>query len=83
MAIQVPERTPYDDMVDFLLSNPTPEEIIALRPREAVQERFRALLDHNRNNVLTDAERMEINEYVQLEHFVRRMKIRAREKFAT
>ena len=82
MHIEIPARTPYDEVVDFLLSSPTPEQVIALRPSEIAQERLRALLDSSRNNTLTDAERVELNEYLQLEHFVRRMKIRAREKLA-
>jgi hypothetical protein len=30
----------YDEVVDFLTSEPTPEQIIAFRPSEAVQERL-------------------------------------------
>ena len=82
MHIDMPERTPYDDIIDFLRSSPTPEQIIQLRPGEVTQERLRSLLENNRNNRLTDAERVELNEYMQLEHFIRRMKIRAREKLS-
>lgn len=74
------EPDPTDDVLDFLLSGPTPEEVIALRPSPAAQERVRFLLDGNRNATLTDAERAELDAYQQLEHFVRRLKIRAREK---
>lgn len=80
MALNVPAHTPADEVMDFLLSAPTPEQVIALRPSEEAQTRLRYLLDGNRNNGLNDAERAELETYLQLEHFVRRLKIRAREK---
>jgi hypothetical protein len=82
MAVVLPEPTPTDEVLDFLLSAPTPEAVIALRPSPAAQERLRYLLDGNRNVSLNDAERAELESYLQLEHFVRRLKIRAREKLA-
>ncbi len=83
MVAQPETRTPSDEVLDFLLSAPTPEAVIALRPSPAAQERLRYLLDGNRNNTLTDAERAELESYLQLEHFVRRLKIRAREVLAS
>ncbi len=70
---------PTNEVFDFLLSQPTAEQIIALRASEAAQERLRYLLDGNRNNTLKDAERAELDAYLQVEHFVRQLKIRARE----
>jgi hypothetical protein len=74
--------TPTDEVMDFLLSAPTPEQVIALRPSTAAQERMRYLLDNNRNDTLTDAERAELDSFLQVEHFVRQLKIRAQEKLA-
>ncbi|MEN9936323.1 MAG: hypothetical protein RLZZ387_2902 [Chloroflexota bacterium] len=82
MAMVLPAPTPADEVLDFLLSAPTPEAVIALRPSASAQERLRALLDGSRNAALSDAERAELDAYLQLEHFVRRLKIRAREKLA-
>lgn len=82
MTFKAPELSPSDEVLDFLLSAPTPEAIIAMRPSTAAQERLRYLLDGNRNNTLNDAERAELEAYLQLEHFVRRLKIRAQEKLA-
>jgi len=82
MAVVQPEPTPTDEVLDFLLSAPTPEAVIALRPSPTAQERLRYLLDGNRNAGLNDAERAELEATLQLEHFVRRLKIRAREKLA-
>jgi hypothetical protein len=82
MSIISPDLSPADEVLDFLLSAPTPEEVIALRPSPSTQERLRYLLDGNRNESLNDAERNELESYLQLEQFVRRLKIRAREKLA-
>lgn len=83
MAINAPPHSPTDEVMDFLLSGPTPEQVLALRPSEVAQERLRYLLDGNRNHVLNDDERAELEAYSQLEHFVRRLKVRAREKLAS
>jgi len=82
MAIRSPDLTPTDEVLDFLLSAPTPQAVADLRPSDSAQERLRYLLDGNRNNILNDAERAELEEYLQLEHFVRCLKIRAQEKLA-
>jgi len=82
MDVISPDLTPANEVLDFLLSAPTPQEVIDLRPSPAAQERLRYLLDGNRNESLNDAERAELDSYLQLEHFVRQLKIRAREKLA-
>ena len=73
-------RSPVDEILDFLLSQPTPEQVIALRASESSQERLRYLLDGNRNNTLNDMERVELETYVQLDNLVARLKARARLK---
>lgn len=75
--------TPTDEVIDFLLSKPTIPQILDLHPSEVTQARLRYLLDGNRNHTLNDAEQAELELCSQLEHFVRRLKIRAREKLAS
>lgn len=82
MAMILPQPTPTDEVLDFLRSAPSAEDIIGLRPSPAAQERLRALLDGSRNATLNDAERAELDSYLQLEHVVRRLKIRAHERLA-
>lgn len=81
----LPQQTiqnPSNEVFDFLLSKPSPEAVIALRPSDEAQSRVRYLLDGNRNDALTDSEKAELDMYLQLEHFVRQLKIRAQEKLA-
>ncbi len=80
MMATVLAYAPDNEILDFLLSGPTPEQIIALRPSSTMQERMAWLLDGSRNNTLNDAERTELKSYAELEHFVRRLKIRAQER---
>ena len=80
MAIE--RITSQDEVYDFLISQPTPEQVIAFRPSETSQERMRYLLDANRNGTLTPAETTELDENINLEHFMRRLKIHARQKLA-
>jgi hypothetical protein len=68
-----------NEVYDFMLSQPTPEEIIAFRPSEASQDRVRYLLDANRNNRLTAEESAELDECMQVEHFMRMLKARAKQ----
>ncbi len=70
----------YDEVVDFLTSEPTPEQIIAFRPSLAVQERINHLLEANRNGTITSDEQSELDEFEEIEHLMRRLKIRAHTK---
>lgn len=66
-----------DDVLTFLLSSPTPQQIIAFRASDAAQERLRVLLEANRQGTLTDMERAELDEASQYNHFVIQLKARA------
>jgi hypothetical protein len=73
-------QTPiYQEVFTFLVSSPTPEQIIAFRPSEATQARIQALLAANKESHLTAEEQVELDEYEQVEHFVRMLKIHARQ----
>jgi hypothetical protein len=82
MVNENPISNPVDEILDFLLSQPTPEQILRLRASESAQERLRYLLDGNRNNTLKDAERLELDNYVQFENLVTQLKTRARFKLS-
>jgi hypothetical protein len=82
MAAARREPTPSDEVIDFLLSQPTPEQVIELRASDEAQERLRYLLDASRSNTLNDAERAELDAYIELDNLVARLKIRAHEKLA-
>ncbi len=66
-----------EEVLTFLLSSPTPQQIIEFQASDAAQQRLRDLLEANRQGTLTDAERAELDEASQLNHFVIRLKAKA------
>ncbi len=70
----------YDEVLEFLTSRPTAEQIITFRPSETTQERIHYLLEANRNGTLTAEELGELDEFEQIEHLMRRLKIHAHAK---
>ena len=60
----------YRYILDFLASNPTPDQITAFGPAPEMQERFEVLLARSRDGALTPAERAELDEYERIEHLV-------------
>ena len=69
-----------DEVLDFLLLSPTPQNIIDFHASDAAQRRLRYLLDANRDGLLSDAERAELNETSQINHFITRLKAKAHQK---
>ena len=70
----------YQEVYQFLVSSPTPEQIITFRPSESTQERVRQLLEINKSGNLTSEERTELDEFESVNHFVSMLKIYARQK---
>ncbi len=59
------------EVLEFLAGLPTPEEIMALRPSEALQDQINSLLERNRTQGLTAEEEQSWQQYEYLEHLVR------------
>lgn len=76
------KETVFAEIIDFLASTPTPEDIIAFKPSDYLQQRLSYLLDQNRNDNLTAEERTELDEFLRMNHFFNMLKIRARQKLA-
>jgi hypothetical protein len=68
------------EVLEFLAGLPAPEEILALRPAPALEERVRTLLEKNRTVGLNSEEEQEWELYQYLEHLVRMAKARAAAK---
>lgn len=67
----------YQEMVDFLISSPTLEQVIAFKISDSAQERLEELLDKNREEELTQDERTELETYLQFSHLMTQLKARA------
>lgn len=72
----------YAEILDFIVSSPTPEAIIAFQPSDELESRLTELLDLNKQERLSGEQREELEGFLQLNHFINMLKIRAREKLA-
>ena len=64
----------YEDVsaiVEVLASQPTPDQVLALRPSPKLQARVTALLDQSKDGALSPQEEMELERYLLVEHLVR------------
>jgi hypothetical protein len=64
-------------ILETLAALPTPEEVLALRPAPALQERIEALLEKNQADSMSPEEQQEWQQYQYVEHLVRLAKARA------
>ncbi len=79
MAVAPPD-TLFAEIIDFLASTPTPENIVAFKPSDRLEQRLSYLLEQNRQDALTIEGRNELDEFLRMNHFMNMLKIRARQK---
>ncbi|MDZ7961002.1 MAG: hypothetical protein RMY34_24495 [Aulosira sp. DedQUE10] len=60
----------YQYILDFLVSKPTPEQILAFRPTAEMQERMQTLLRLSKVGELNPTEQKELDEYERIEHLM-------------
>jgi len=65
------------DVLETFAALPTPEEVLALRPSPALQERIEDLLEKNRSGTLSTEDQRSWEQYRYVEHLVRLAKARA------
>ncbi|NJR52853.1 MAG: hypothetical protein HC780_28090 [Leptolyngbyaceae cyanobacterium CSU_1_3] len=65
------------EVLEFLANLPTSEEILALKPSEALQQQVEQLLEKNRTVGLTSDEARSWQQYEYIEHLVRMAKAKA------
>jgi hypothetical protein len=80
MIYDSPPQTILDVVADFLANNPTPDEIVAYQLPSILQERAHDLLERNAQDVLTEEEREEMNDFVRIEQMMSLIKIKTRLK---
>ena len=67
----------YQEVLDFLIKRPTPEQIIAFKVSPQAHSRLEELLERNRSATLNSMELAELDVYEQLEHMMILLKARA------
>ena len=77
-----PAETLFDEITDFLLSRPTPEQIVAFEASEMLNERLHELLDKNREEGLKAEENAELESFLKIGHVLTILKAKARLKLS-
>lgn len=77
-TVEIPEV--YQEVLDFLIKRPTPEEIITFKVSTQAQIHLQELLEKNRTGSLSQMELAQLDIYEQLEHLMILLKARAMEK---
>lgn len=60
----------YRYILNFLASNPSPEDIAKFAPTEEMVNRLQRLLSRSQSHELTPTEQQELDEYEHIEHFI-------------
>ena len=66
----------YQYALDFLTSQPTPEQIAGFRPTLEMQNRLKLLISKEQSGTISHLERLELSEYEQIEHLIVMFKAR-------
>jgi hypothetical protein len=82
LAEQTAHHQDEAQIVAVLVSQPSPEQVLALHPSPTLQARVNELLDSNRQGTLTVEQAAELERYAVLEHLVRLAKIHAHKQLA-
>ncbi len=69
----------YLELVDFVASGTTPEDIINFRPSAEAEQRVQDLIERERESQLTAEEAAELSHFLELEHILRMAKAKARQ----
>lgn len=76
-SVVAPARA-FNEMVDFLSSHPTAEQIAAFQISDEAQKRLAELLDKNREEGLNQAENAELDWYEYVHDIMMRLKAQTR-----
>ena len=75
-----PTRAVFNVITDFLMSDPTPEAIIAYRLPGELEERGLELLQQNREGRLSFDEELEMYDFIRADYMMTLLKARTRRK---
>ena len=67
----------YEEIIEFIASGTTPDNVAAFRPSEEAKERVADLIQREKDSQISAEEESELNHYLQLEHLMRLAKARA------
>jgi hypothetical protein len=72
-----PSGSILEEVLTFLVSSPTPQQIVDFHASEAAQIGLRYLIDTNRQGTLSASERTELDEASAMNRFITLLKAKA------
>ena len=72
----------YEEIVDFITARIAPEDMANWTPSEEARAEVWRLLQAEKDGALSDAERAELNHYLELEHLMRLARAKANQRAA-
>jgi len=80
VRFKTPAVQTASEIIDFLATGPSPDEVMAYHVSDRAQERLRRLLAINEAGLASAAEQAELDEIEQIEHIVVLLKAQSQEK---
>lgn len=81
MAVDI-QQSIFTELADFLVSQPTLEELAAYQVSPGVQQHLEGLLEKNREGTLSAEERLELEKMLAVSHVMTLTKTKAQLKLA-
>jgi len=72
----------YEEIIEFIAAGTTPDTVVAFRPSLDTKTRVAELIHQEKTTGLTNEEKSELDNYMQLEHLMRLAKARAHQHVA-
>lgn len=73
-------QTAYEEILDFITSAPTLQQIVEFSHSEATRERVKFLMAEEESGFLMPAEREELREFQKAVYFIDQLRIRAQRR---
>ena len=70
----------YDEIIELFANGSSPQKIVSFKPSDESKKRVQELLLKNESGLLTSEEEAELDDFGQIEHLMRLVKARARQK---
>ena len=80
MKVETGQTKAYEEVIELFANSTSPEGIISFKPTSESQERVEMLLEKSRTASLTAEEEAELDDFGLIEHPMRMVKVRARQK---
>lgn len=74
-----PAETLFDEILEFLAASPSAEQLVNYQPPPHLQDRLDELLDKNRTDGLSEPEQAELDEFLRMNRFMSRLRLKARQ----